>query len=326
MAHSAEQIRWGILATGGIANRFVEDLRLLPEAHVLAVGSRSAESAAAFAQRHGIPRTYGSWAELAADDEIDVVYVATPHSAHHAAAAVCLKAGRAVLCEKPFTLDAATAADLVGLARAVGVFLMEAMWTWVNPAVRRIVELVGEGAIGEISHVTADFGLPGPVPPGRLTKRELGGGALLDLGVYPVAFSQLLLGPPDSVQAWARMTAEGVDENTGIVLGHPNGAVATLQCGFVGDTARQAVITGTRGRIEVPRHFFRPDGFTLVRDDEGEWFDYPIRGNGMGYEAEEVMRCLRAGELESPLVPLSATLIVMSTLDTIRERIGLSYA
>ena len=326
-----DAIRWGILATGWIAGRFTEDLALLPDATVTAVGSRSLEAAQGFAKTYGVARAHGSWRALAEDPEVDVVYVATPHSAHHAATKLCLEAGKPVLCEKPFTLDVATSEDLVETARARGLFLMEAMWMRTNPAIRRIVELVAEGAIGRPTHIQADFGVQGPFPPGhRMRAPELGGGALLDLGVYPITFAQLFLGAPDVIRAWASLLPEGTDENTGVILGYESGAVATLHCGLGGETGQRASITGTDGRIEVHRQFFRPDGFTLVhgtgeRAGAAEEVSVPIRGNGMGYEAEEVMRCLREGLTESPLIPLSSTLEIMRTLDAARAQIGVAY-
>ncbi len=326
MTDDLSPIRWGILATGGIAQRFTEDLVTLPGAEVVAVGSRSVTAAEDFAQRHGIARSYGSWQELAEDPDVQVVYVATPHSAHHAAASVCLQAGKAVLCEKPFTLDAASTANLIWQAGERGVFLMEAMWTRTIPAIRRIVELVDEGAIGEVTHIAADFGVAGPFPPGhRMRAKELGGGALLDLGVYPVSFAYLFLGIPQSIVASAALLPEGTDENTGIVLRYDSGAIATLHCGMSGETGQRAVITGTAGRIEVPRLFYRPDGFTLVRDGESTEIAEPFHGHGMGHEAEEVMRCLRAGLTQSELVPLGDSLAVMEILDEIRAQIGVSY-
>jgi predicted dehydrogenase len=327
VSQDATQICWGILGTGVIATQFTRDLALLPDADVIAVGSRSTDSAAEFSAAHNIPRAYGSWQELAADEDVDVVYVATPHAAHHAGASVCLSAGRAVLCEKPLTLDASTAADLVDLARSREVFLMEAMWMRVNPAIRRIVELVQDDAIGEIRHITADFGVPGPFPPGhRMRAPELGGGALLDLGVYPVAFAHLFLGPPQHIRAWAALLPEGTDENTGVVFGYDSGAVATLHCGLLGETGQRATITGTRGRIELPRHFYRPDRFTLIRGTDVTEVELPLRGHGMVYEAEEVIRCVRDGLIESPLIPHAATLEVMTTLDAVRAQIGVEYA
>jgi predicted dehydrogenase len=323
---SRDVIRWGILATGWIAKQFTEDLAHVPGAEVLAVGSRSLEGAQAFAATHGIPRAYGSWQELAADADLDVIYVATPHSAHHAATRVCLEAGRAVLCEKPFTLDGAQARELVELARSRGLFLMEAMWMRTNPAIRRIISLVADGEIGEVTHISADFGLSGPVMPGhRLRAPELGGGALLDLGVYPITLAYLFLGRPAHIRAWASLFPEGTDENTGIVFGYDSGAVATLACGLRGRTAWRAVITGTKGRIEIPGPFLVPPGFTLVRGDEETWVDVPFVGNGMNHEAVEVVRCLREGLTESPLIPHAETLEIMAILDEIRAQIGVSY-
>jgi predicted dehydrogenase len=321
-----EKVRWGILATGGIAARFTQDLALLPDAEVTAVGSRSAEAARAFADTHAIGRAHGSWQALAEDPDVDVIYVATPHSAHHAATTLCLNAGKAVLCEKPFTLDTASTEDLFATARRTGVFLMEAMWMRAVPGIRRIRELVTDGAIGEVTHIHADFGVRGPFPvEHRMRAPELGGGSLLDLGVYPVSFAHLFLGVPDAITAWASLTPEGTDQNTGAVLGYAGGAVATIQSGFVGETGQRAVITGTTGRIELPRHFYCPGTFTLVRDGTAERVDVPVRGNGMGYEAEEVMRCLRAGLTESPLVSWSDTVEVMRVLDAIRAQIGVVY-
>ncbi|GAA3387109.1 Gfo/Idh/MocA family oxidoreductase [Streptomyces roseoviridis] len=320
-------VRWGVLATGGIAASFTADLLEMPDAEVVAVGSRSTASAKAFAERFGIPRAYGDWAELAADTDVDVVYVATPHSAHRAAVELCLDNGRAVLCEKPFTLNAREAAELVALARRRGLFLMEAMWMYCNPVVRELARLVADGAIGEVRTIHADFGLEGPFAPDhRLRDPAAGGGALLDLGVYPVSFAQLLLGEPDRVHADALLSPEGVDLNTGVLLGWDSGATALLSCSLVADTPLTASVTGTTGRIEVPRGFFCPEGFVLHRDGrEPEEFTVPGRRAGFQYEAAEVMRCLRAGETESPLVPLDGTLAVMRTLDAVRERIGVRY-
>jgi predicted dehydrogenase len=325
-----QPVRWGILATGGIAASFTEDLALLPDAEVVAVGSRSQDAADAFAARHGIARAHGSWQALAEDPDVDVIYVATPHSHHHAAASVCLSAGKPVLCEKPLTLDTATAEDLFAQARAAGVFIMEAMWMRINPVIRRIGQLIDSGVIGEVVHVGADFGLPGPIAPGhRLRAPELGGGATLDLGVYTVAFAQLFLGAPDRVAAFASLTPEGTDQNTAIILGYDSGAVATLQCGFIGQTPQRGTIVGTAGRIEVEPRFYRPTAFThFAADGAGAptRVELPVRGNGLAYQAEEVMRCLRAGELESPLIPHSATLDVMRTLDAARAQVGVAYA
>ncbi|MFH9980405.1 Gfo/Idh/MocA family protein [Streptomyces sp. NPDC017179] len=325
-----QRVRWGVLATGQIAAAFTADLVDLPDAEVVAVASRTEEPAKAFAERFGIPRAYGDWESLARDPDVDVVYVAAPHTAHRAAAGLCLEAGRNVLCEKPFTLNLRQAGELVALAREHDRFLMEAMWMYCNPLIRRLKALVDDGAIGEVRTVQADFGLAGPFPPShRLRDPHLGGGALLDLGVYPVSFAQLLLGEPSDVTARAVLSAEGVDLQTGALLSWDGGALAQLHCSITGSTATCASVTGSKGRIDVPSGFFHPDRFVLRRHgrDPEEFTADPADGprSTLRHEAREVMRALRAGETESPLVPLEGTLAVMRTLDVVRERIGVRY-
>ncbi|MFJ3301968.1 Gfo/Idh/MocA family protein [Streptomyces sp. NPDC086549] len=323
-------VRWGILATGGIAAAFAADLVDLPDAEIVAVASRSQGPAEAFAERFGIARAYGDWESLARDEDIDVVYVATPHAAHRAAAGLCLQAGRNVLCEKAFTLNTREAEELVALAKERGSFLMEAMWMYCNPLIRRLKALVDDGAIGEVRTVQADFGLAGPFPPAhRLRDPAQGGGALLDLGVYPVSFAQLLLGEPADVTASAVLSDEGVDLQTGALLSWESGALASVHCSVVGGTAITASVTGSHGRIDIPDGFFHPDRFVLHRDGRAseEFALDPADGprTSLRHEAKEVMRALRAGETESPLVPLDGTLAVMRTLDAVRERIGVRY-
>jgi predicted dehydrogenase len=334
MSEGTRKIRWGILATGGIAATFTEALLSLREdAEVVAVGSRTAQSAKAFAERYGIARAYGSWAELAADEDVDVVYVATPHSHHREAAGLCLEAGKAVLCEKALTINSREARELVALARDRGLFLMEAMWTYCNPLVRHMAAMIADGVIGQVRTVSAHFGFAAEfAPTHRMRDPAQGGGALLDLGVYPVSFAHLLLGEPAAVEAWARLTPEGVDATTGIVLGWDNGAVATLSCGFTSDIGSPAVVTGTAGRIEIRDGFFHAGEMVVHRRDrEPELVAFadihPADPDHttMRHEAREVMRALRAGETESPLVPLEGSLAVMRTLDRVRERIGVRY-
>ncbi|WP_030379662.1 MULTISPECIES: Gfo/Idh/MocA family protein [unclassified Streptomyces] len=324
------RVRWGILATGGIAAAFTADLVDLPDAEVVAVASRSTESAKAFADRFGIGRAYGDWESLARDEDVDVVYVATPHAAHRAAAGLCLEAGRNVLCEKAFTLNLREAEELVALAKEHGGFLMEAMWMYCNPLVRRLKALVDDGAIGEVRTVQADFGLAGPFPPAhRLRDPAQGGGALLDLGVYPVSFAQLLLGEPTGITSRAVLSEEGVDLQTGSLFTWDSGALASLHCSINGGTAVVASVTGSKGRIDIPSGFFHPERFVLHRDgrDPEEFTADPADGprTSFRHEAREVMRALRAGEKESPLVPLEGTLAIMRTLDTIRAQIGVRY-
>ena len=327
---TTDTVRWGILATGGIAAAFTADLIDLPDAEVVAVASRTETAANAFAARVGIPRAYGDWGALAEDEDIDVVYVATPHSAHRTAAGLCLKAGRGVLCEKPFTLNVREAEELVALARDNGRFLMEAMWMYCNPLIRRLKSLIDDGAIGEVRTVQADFGLEGPFPPShRLRDPAQGGGALLDLGVYPVSFAHLLLGEPSGISAQAVLSADGVDLQTALALSWDSGALAALHCSVTGGTGTTASVTGSRGRVDIPSGFFHPDRMVLHRTgrDPEEFAADPADGprTTFRHEAREVMRAVRAGETESPLVPLDGTLAVMRTLDAVRHHIGVRY-
>jgi predicted dehydrogenase len=323
----AETIRWGILATGGIAATFTEDLLTLPDAEIVAVGSRTAGKADKFADRFGIRNRHGSWRALAEDPEVDIVYVATTHNAHYDAAAMCLDAGKAVLCEKPFTLNRVQARQLMAKAKERNAFLMEAMWMRCNPAFLKMLEVIRDGAIGEVQAVHADFHLAGSFAPDhRLRDPQLGGGALLDLGVYPVTFAHAILGVPTTVKAWANLTPEGADANTGMIFGYEGGPLAALTCGLCADSPVTAVVSGTLGRIELGPTFYRPAGFQLHRTGQApERVAVPYSGNGMNHEAVEAMRCLRMGAIESPLVSWRDTLDVMTLLDGVREQIGVRY-
>lgn len=321
---AGDKVRWGILATGGIASKFVKDISRVPEAEVVAVGSRSLDTASTFAESHGIARAYGDWASLSKDPDVDIIYVATPHSHHHAAGKLCLAAGKPLLVEKAFTLDLAQAQDLVTMARERELFLMEAMWTRTLPAILRLQQLLADGAIGRITSVHANFGLGLEFEPShRLRNPALGGGALLDLGVYPIHFCHMLLGAPTHVQAWAQLHPEGTDARTGAVLGFADGALATVYCG-VGGEIRTASIVGTLGRVEFSHGFHNASSFLLHRlTREPELIE--AEPSGLHYQAAEAGRCLRAGLTQSPLVPLDATLAVMRTLDAIRAQIGVVY-
>lgn len=312
-------LRWGVLGTGWIAQRFTEDLLLLPGHAVSAVGSRSRNTAETFAGRYGIERALGSYEQLVADDEVDVVYVATPHTSHLAHATLGLEQGRPVLVEKPFTTNTADSRRLVALARDRGLFAMEAMWTRFNPLVGRLRRLVAEGAIGDVTAVCADFGFISPYDPAhRHWSPELGGGAMLDLGIYPLSFAWMLLGAPQSIQATAATAPTGVDANTGVLLGYASGAVALLHCNLVSDSPWTAVVTGTEGRIELPHPFFSPHTLVLHRRGKpSETFRIEVLGNGYAYQAQEVARCLGAGDRESPVMPLDETLGIQGALDAI---------
>ncbi len=324
---SEAPVRFGIVGTGGIASAFARDLELLNEATVVAVGSRTQESARRFASEHDIATAHGSYADLVQDDAVDVVYVATPHPGHASAAHLAIGAGKHLLVEKPFTMDAAEAAAVVEAAAAARTFVMEAMWARFVPHMVRLREVVATGVLGEITTVMADHGQYFDFDPQhRLFAPELGGGALLDLGIYPLSFSSMLLGTPDRVTARSSPTATGVDAQTSILLEHPGGAQSVLSTTLRAKTATRASVVGTDGRIEVDGDFYAPSTFTVIPRVGDPWrYDEPHEGHGLRHQAAEVVRCVRAGLTESPVLPLAETVSIMRTMDEIRSQIGLTY-
>ncbi len=322
------EIRWGVVGPGRIAGNVVRDFAVVDGARVVAVGSRSADRARAFADRHGIERAHGSYRDLLADPDVDVLYVATPHPQHHAVAMGALRAGKAVLVEKAFTATTAGAAEVVDLARSSGVFAMEAMWTRFQPAVVRLRELVADGAIGEVRSVQADLGVQRDFDPAdRLFARELGGGALLDLGVYVVSFAQMLLGTPDSVAAVGSRFPTGVDAEASLLLGYADGRSATLATSLRNALPGQARVFGTTGWIDVLPRFHHPQTIVLHRAGaEPETITRPPQGTGYSHELAEVSECVRAGRSESAVMLLADTLDVQHVLEQAAGQLGVTFA
>jgi predicted dehydrogenase len=322
-----ERIRWAIAGTGVIASAFATDLALVPDAELVAVGSRSRESADAFGDRFGAARRHVGYAELAADPEVDAVYVAVPHTGHCDVTLSMIAGGKAVLCEKPFAINAAETARMVDAAREAGVFLMEAMWVRFLPHLVRLREVIAQGLIGQIRSVIVDRGdVLSAEPTHRVLDPALGGGVLLDLGIYPVSFISMLLGAPKTVAAISSPAVTGVDAQTSGVFGFEDGAHALFTTSLLTRTANAASITGTLGRIDLPDRWAHTGPFTLsLLDGSVERFEFEDEGNGLRHQAVEVGRQLRAGQTESPVLPLDETLAVMRTLDAIREQIGLVY-
>ncbi|MCE7009070.1 Gfo/Idh/MocA family oxidoreductase [Kibdelosporangium philippinense] len=318
--------KWGVVATGRIADVVTSDMALVPDADVIAVSSRSTPKAEEFAKRHGIPRFYGDYHDMLADPGIEVVYVATPHSSHYIVARNALLAGKAVLCEKPITVSLKDAERLVELARKHNVFLMEAMWTRFNPLIKRIRALVADGAIGAIRSVHADFGAFAPHDPThRLWDPAAGGGSLLDLGVYPVSFAHMLLGEPKSIATHGTLI-DGVDAEAALLLRYKNGVFAQLSSSLLGHYPIAATVVGTEGRIELPSKFYRPTEFSVVRPGEDdEKHELELVGHGYQYQIAEVVKRVQAGEIESPDMPHEETLAVMRTLDEALDKLGVSY-
>lgn len=323
----SNRTRWGILGTGRIAGKFAEGLEAVPGAELVAVGSRTQESADAFADERNIPRRHACYEDLAADSDVDAIYVATPHALHHDNALLCIEAGKAVLCEKPFAINEAQAREMVEAARSKGVFLMEAMWTRFLPNVVRLRKLLAEGRIGDVHMLAGDFGFRAAVDPnGRLFDPALGGGALLDVGVYLVSLASMALGEPETVEATAHLGETGVDERTSFALGWGSGQVASFLTSIRTNTPMEATWFGSEGRIRQHRAFWMGGPMTLSAGDATEEFPRPeSEGNGYNFQAVEVQQRLAAGDIESPVMPLDESIAVMRTLDRIRAKIGLRY-
>ncbi len=351
-----EILRWGILGTGIIAQQFARGLRVLPDARLVAVGSRTAETAERFGRTFDVPHRHASYSALAEDPEVDVVYVATPHPFHAENTLLCLRAGKAVLCEKPFTLNAAEARTVIAEARARRLFLMEAMWMRYLPAMVQVRRWLAEGVIGEVRMVTADFGFRAAFDPhSRLFDPALGGGALLDVGIYPISLAFMVLGTPTRVTGVAQLGETGVDEQSAYLFEYPQGQLAVLSSAVRTTTPTEAWILGTEGAIHIHPLMYHPERVTVrrhltevssrlpaplkalgralglerpwqqARTRGGKTYHFPLKGNGYNYEADEVARCMAAGKLESAVMPLDETLAIMETLDQLRAPWGLVY-
>ena len=323
-------IKWGIIACGRIAKKFAADLKLVEGAELVAVAARDLSRAKAFAEEFNVQHAFGSYEELVKFDEVDVIYVSSPHSHHHEHTLLCLNNGKAVLCEKAFAINSKQAQEMVALARTQKVFLMEAMWTRFLPHYLKVKEMLDEGKIGEIKGVLAHFGFrPLPPMPQRIYDPTLGGGALLDIGIYPVFLAQSLMGVPDEIMAHMIPASTGVDEQCSILFKYKNGQSANLYATFTTSLETNADIFGTGGRIRLTNSFYKPSSkiqyYTGLVDTLTSIPTETDPGFGYQYEARHVGECLRQGLTESPVWSLEDTLGLMKTLDRIRLAMGLVY-
>jgi len=322
------KIRWGILATGNIAGHLARAITDADGGEIVAVASRTQEGADAFGDRWRIPRRYPAYEALVEDATVDVIYIATPHSHHYDNMLLCLNAGKHVLCEKPLTLDARQAAECIALARDKGLFLMEAMWMRYNPAIRQARAWVDDGELGEVRLIKADFCLNKPFDSKhRLYNPDLGGGALLDLGIYPLSFATLFMGLPDACHSIAQLNADtGVDELTAMTLSWADGRLASLSAASRIALPVEAYVGGSEGYIKVHNMFICPDRLT-VHKKGGKPREHKIRfrSNGYVHEVEEVHACLRAGRTESAGMTLDETLATMKIMDAMRQSWGFQY-
>lgn len=323
-----KRIRWGIVGTGAIAHQFARGLRELEDADLTAVSSRTQESADKFGEEFDVPHRHVGVKNIASDRDIDVVYVATPHSMHMNSTLACLDGSKAVLCEKPFAINTSEVTRMVGRARDRGLFLMEAFWNHCFPSMAKVREIVDSGAIGEIRLVQSNICFRcGWNPDSRLLNPELGGGALLDIGVYNIALAQMIYGQrPTRISSMAHLGETGVDEQSAMILGYESGAMAVLTCAIRTTTPQESAIYGTDGFIKIPAMFSQPYRIIVTRGKEKEEeITFDRFGNGYTYEAIEVMQCLRNGNLESQIVPLAMSMAIMETMDEIRKQWNLVY-
>ena len=317
-----EKTRWGILGTGTIAAKFALGLRAADNGELVAVGSRSSQTAEAFAGEHGAARAHATYDELAGDPDVDATYIATPHVLHRENTLACIAGGKAVLCEKPFAMNAREGEEMVAAARSAGTFLCEAMWTRFLPATRRVQALIASGAIGEPRQLDGDFGFRTELDPkGRLFDPALGGGALLDVGIYCVAYARMVFGSaPLEVHSSAHIGETGVDEQSAYLFRYGSGALARMSSATRTETPHRVTISGTEGSIEVP-DFWQAQELIV----NGERERHPFLGNGYTHEVVAVGEALAAGALECAEVPLEETLEIARTLDELRGQWGLRY-
>lgn len=324
----ADKIRWGILGCGGIAGKFAQALAAVKDAELLAVGSRSGDTAQRFGSDHNVPRRYGSYEALAHDTDVDMIYVATPHNFHADNTMLCLNAGKGVLCEKPLAVNAQQGHAMIDCARSRRRFLMEAMWTRFLPLMDRVRQLLADGAIGQPRMMAADFGFDcgDHNPKQRILDPHLAGGALLDVGVYPISFSSMVFGKPTQVCSAAALGKTGVDEQNAVILTFDQGQLAVLYSAVKTQTPHEAAIMGTDGMIRLHAAWWCGTTLTLVRPGRSEQtFKLPTHENGFVYEIQAVQQDFQNGRIENALMPLDESLTLLETMDSLRRQWGLKY-
>ncbi len=322
------KIRWGILGTGTIAHKFASDLRYVDNAELTAAGSRSLEKAEDFCREFNIPLSFGSYEDLAASPEVDIIYIATPHSLHHENTLLCLQSGKAVLCEKPFALNAEQASEMIDLAHQKNLFLMDALWTKFLPHYQKMMKIVKNGELGEIKVVLANFGFRSCADPqSRLFNPALGGGSLMDIGIYNVFTVLDILGKPDDLNVSITASEQGIDEQCGIIFRYDNGAMASLFSSISVNLGTEVEICGTLGRLKLTTPFYDSSSvLEYYKDGEKTIIDTgKADGFGYQYEASHVTDCLLRGIKESPVVPHTDSLLLMQTLDRIRNIAGIIF-
>jgi predicted dehydrogenase len=321
-------INWAVVGTGGITNRFIAGLRAAEGSNPMAVVSRTEENARRFAAKYGVEKAYSDYDAMLADPLIDVIYIGTPHTTHKDLAIRAFKAKKAVLCEKPVSINAGEMRDMIQAARENKVFFMEAMWTRFIPPVRKVREWLSQGLIGEVKMTEANFGFCVPRNlQGRLLNIELGGGALLDAGVYPLSFTSMVFGgkKPEKIMSLMYFGETGVDEECTVMLSYGGYRMAQANSALSTKMINDAWIYGTDGRIHIPDYVFNHSANLMVDGRFTYHYEGEFYANGYNYEAEAVMDCIREGKTESALMPLDESLVIMETMDTVRAQWNFKY-
>ncbi len=319
-------IKWGILGCGKIAHKFAEDLLTIPNAKIEAVASRQLQKAQEFAQTYGANKYYGSYTELANDSEVDVVYIATPHVFHHENTLMCLTSKKAVLCEKPFAMNIDQVKEMIKTARENQVFLMEALWTYFLPHYQYVLEVIESKKLGAIKSLQADFGFATTLDPnGRIFNKNLGGGSLLDVGIYPLFAALSILGYPNKIEATAEIGKTGVDETCTVQLSYNNGVSASLFSAITQKTNTEAIIQFEKGTITINSRFHEPSSVTIYQNGKSKLHEFEVTTNGYSFEAIHVQEMLLQKRIESSIMNFDKSLQLITLLDTVRNKIGLKY-
>lgn len=319
--------RWGILGAGNIANKFASAIKYTANAEVYAVASRDINKAKEFSGKYGAAKVYGRYDQLVEDAGVDIIYIATPHVFHCEQVIMCLEHKKAVLCEKPMALSFQQVTKMVNASREYQTFLMEGMWSAFMPSIKKAVELINQDIIGPVKYIRADFGFQAPSDPNnRLYNLKLGGGSILDVGIYPLFLTTLLLGEPSRIQSMAKLAATGADECCSMQFQYAGGQLANIFSSIGVKTSLTAEITGAKGRILLPAPFYKATALSLeLNDGESKQFSFPYEHNGFEYEIREVMQCLEKGMIECPGMLHERSLTMARMMDTVREQCGVVY-
>ena len=322
---TTKKIKWGIVGLGNISDQFVKDLLLVDDANLFAVASRSQEKANAFSKRFGASKAYGSYDAIFNDPDVDIIYIGTPHNSHAELSVKAMKHGKHVLCEKPIALNKAQASLMIKTAKNEQRFFMEAFWSRFNPSITEALAQVKNGVIGKVRYINADFAFYVNVPVGsRMTNINLGGGSLLDMGVYPVFLSYLMLGIPKKVMAVANFFDSGADQQTSIIL-HYDSAQSILHSSFMSPSNMIATISGEHGRINLNSVWHETQSYSLVQNNQKVDYHFPTKGKGFTYEIEECHKCIKANKIESKLWSHQDSLNLITIVDEVRNQTGLKY-